>query len=92
MKNVLKAQGYETNTRCSSRLENESIIIEIKNSSINRNISQVQISPGGGRHGKLPYVKISTTDQGIIKVVDGIEDLYKTDGFEKAHIIFSGRK
>ena len=30
-------------------------------------------------HGKNPYVKFSTTDQGIIKVVDG---------YEKAILIF----
>ena len=55
-----------------------------------KNISQVQVSPGGGRHGELPYVKISTTDQGKIKIVDGLEELYKTDGEETATIIFSG--
>ncbi len=53
----------------------------------NPNISQVQVSPGGG-HGSNPYVKISTTDQGIIKIVDGIENTYETDGKETATIIF----
>ena len=59
---------------------------------VEKNISQVQVSPGGGRHGSNPYVKISTTDQGIIKIVDGIESAYKTDGKETATIIFSGGK
>ena len=27
---------------------------------LGKNISQVQVSPGGGRHGSNPYVKIST--------------------------------
>ena len=55
-----------------------------------KNISQVQVSPGGGRHGSDPYVKISTTDKGIIKVVEGSKHTYKTDGMEKATIIFTG--
>lgn len=50
----------------------------------------MQVSPVGGRHGSSPYVKISTTDQGIIKIIDDLESLYKTDGKETATIIFSG--
>lgn len=49
----------------------------------------MQISPGGGRHGSDPYVKISTTDKGIVKVVEGSKNTYKTDGKEKAIIIFT---
>lgn len=41
-------------------------------------------------HGSSPYVKISTTDQGIIKIIDGSKSLYKTDGKETATIIFLG--
>lgn len=37
-----------------------------------------------------PYVKTSTNDQGIIKIVDGDGSLYKTDGNETAKIIFTG--
>ena len=44
--------------------------------------------PGGGRHGCKPYVKISTTYQSIIKIIDGSESLYKTNGKENATIIF----
>ena len=65
-------------------------IIKINNPGGGKNISQVQVSPGGGRHGSNPYVKISTTDQGIIKIVNGSESIYKTDGKETATIIFSG--
>lgn len=54
------------------------------------NISQVQVSPGGGRHGSNPYIKISTTDQGIIKIIDGPQSLYKTDGMETTTNIFTG--
>ena len=35
-------------------------------------------------------IKISTTDQGIIKIIDGSESLYKTDGQETATIEKSG--
>ena len=65
-------------------------IIKINNVGEGRNIIQVQVSPGGGRHGANPYVKISTNDQGIIKIVDGIQETYKTDGKETATIIFTG--
>ena len=44
--------------------------------------------PGGGRHVSNPYVKISTTYQSIIKIIDGSESLYKTNGKENATIIF----
>lgn len=59
------------------------------NSGHGKNISQVQVSPGGGRHGSDSYVKISTTDKGIVKVVEGSKNTYKTDGKEKAIIIFT---
>ena len=49
----------------------------------------VRVSPGGGRHGELPYVKISTTDQGKIKIIDGSRSAYKTAGNETATLIFS---
>lgn len=50
----------------------------------------MQVSPGGGRHGSLSYVKISTSDNGIIKIINGSKDLYKSDGLEKSINIFSG--
>lgn len=56
-----------------------------------RSITQLQVSPGGGRHGDNPYIKISTSDQGIIKIVDGTKKTYKTDGKENATIIFNGK-
>lgn len=76
--------------KTSTRSRSGAQIIQVNNLGGNKNISQIQVSPGGGRHGKSPYVKVSTTDQGIIKVVDGTENGYKTDGRETATIIFSG--
>ena len=87
---VLRNSGYDVTIKNSTRSRSSAQIIQINNSGGGKNISQVQVSPGGGRHGSNPYVKISTTDQGIIKIVDGIEGTYKTDGKETATIIFSG--
>ena len=87
---VLRNSGYAVTIKNSTRSRSGAQIIQINNSGGGKNISQVQVSPGGGRHGSNPYVKISTTDQGIIKIVDGIEGTYKTDGKETATIIFSG--
>ena len=87
---VLRNSGYDVTIKNSTRTRSGAQIIQINNSGGGKNISQVQVSPGGGRHGSNPYVKISTTDQGIIKIVDGIEGTYKTDGKETATIIFSG--
>lgn len=89
---MLEDNGYETTIRRSKKKDSNAKIIEINNGSKQKNISQVQVSPGGGRHGNSPYVKISTKDSGIIKVVDGKRKDYKTDGNEKATLIFKRRK
>lgn len=89
---VLRKSGYDVTIKASTRSRSGAQIIKINNPGGGKNISQVQVSPGGGRHGSSPYVKISTSDQGIIKVVDGIKSTYKTDGNETAIIIFSGGK
>ena len=60
----------------------------IGNSDKDRNITQVQVSPGSKRHGNIPYVKISTTDIGIQKIIDGTSTQYKTDGAEHATLLF----
>ena len=87
---VLRNSGYDVTIKNSTRSRSGAQIIQINNPGGGKNISQVQVSSGGGRHGSNPYIKISTTDQGIIKIVDGIESTYKTDGKETATIIFSG--
>ena len=87
---ALEEVGYKVSIRGSTHPRSKASIIEIKNTGGFSTISQIQVSPGGGRHGELPYVKISTTDQGIIKIVDGVKDMYKTDGKETATIIFTG--
>ncbi len=83
-------QKYDVTIQKSAKSKSGAEIIKINNPGGGKNISQVQVSPGGGRHGSNPYIKISTTDQGIIKIIDGLESLYKTDGKETATIVFSG--
>lgn len=89
---MLREAGYDVTVQASKKSTSGAKIIKINNPGEGRNITQVQVSPGGGRHGANPYVKISTSDQGIVKVVDGAEDIYKTDGSEIAKIIFTGGK
>ena len=77
-----KKAGYTVNIRGSNRANNKSQIIEIKG---HKQIQQIQISPEGGRHGG-GYYKISTSNKGIIKVVD--KATYKPTEKEKAKIIY----
>jgi len=89
---MLKAEGYETTIRKSKHKTSKAQIIVTTNPSKERNITQVQVSPGSPRHGNIPYVKISTTNMGIVKIVDGKKADYKTDGKETAKIYFRRRK
>jgi len=74
--NEMEKAGYKFKIKTSTRSRSGVQKIVVENGSNTRNISQLQVSPGGGRHGSQPYVKISTTDQGIIKVVTGNETMY----------------
>ena len=85
---ALKESGYIVEVKTSKKSRSGAVIIKVKNPSEKRNISQWQCSPGGGRHGNSPYMKISTTDQGIIKVINGKKSDYKSDNNEKANIYF----
>lgn len=89
---MLEDEGYQVSVQASKKSRSGAKIINIHNTGSEKNITQMQVSPGGGRHGDSPYVKISTSDQGIIKIVDGSENVYKTDGKETATIIFTGRE
>ena len=83
---MLKDAGYDVTIRASTSATSKAEIIQISNAGSGKNITQFQVSPGGG----LAYVKISTSDQGIIKIIDGPKSLYKTDGHETATLIFLG--
>ena len=85
---MLRQRGYQTTIRKSIHSTSKAKVIVIGNSSATRNITQVQVSPGSKRHGGVPYVKISTTDIGIQKIIDGTPAQYKTDGKENATLLF----
>lgn len=85
---ILRQRGYKTTIRKSTHSSSKAKVIVVGNSSKNRNITQVQVSPGSKRHGNVPYVKISTTDIGIHKIIDGSPHQYKTDGKETATLLF----
>ena len=86
----LNSVGYLTHTQGSKYPQSRARIIKIQNPGGDLNISQIQISPGGGRHGINPYMKISTTTQGVIKIIFGDPNTYETDGKETATLIFTG--
>ncbi len=86
---MLKQNGYEVRIRGSRNPDSTTQIIQITNQSKERNIGQVQVSPNGSRHhGAIPYVKIGTSDEGLIKIIDGTRESYRTNGIEKARLIF----
>jgi len=87
---MLKDAGYDVTIQVSNKSSSGAEIIQIKNAGSGKNITQFQVSPGGGRHGELPYVKISTSDQGKIKIIDGTRSQYKSNGPETATLIFLG--
>ena len=86
---MLKEKGYAFYIRDSRNPNSTTQIIHITNPSKERNIDQVQVSPNGSRHhGNVPYVKISTSNEGLVKVIDCTREQYRTDGTEKARLIF----
>lgn len=91
---MMRSQGYDVVIRKSNQSSSRAVIIEVTNVSeaAGRNVMQVQVSPGGGRHGALPYVKISTvsSDVGKIKLVMGPEELYNPSGEKRVTVIFLG--
>ena len=88
----LHKYGYKTSRRTSKHSGSKAKIIVTLNPSRDRNISQVQISPGSRRHGNVPYVKISTTDLGRIKIIGASPSEYKSAGKENAKLIYRRKK
>lgn len=83
----LNQRGYHTKIRPSKNPNSKATVITVLNHTHDRNITQVLVSPGSKRHGKVPYVKIST-DNGRYKVINSRPEEYKTDGKEKATLFF----
>ena len=92
IEHILHVNGYETRRRSSKHATSRAKIIVTTNNSADRNITQVQVSPGSSRHGNVPYVKISTSDQGRIKIIGATKEDYVTDNTEKATILFRRKK
>ncbi|MBQ2391871.1 MAG: hypothetical protein II306_08920 [Clostridia bacterium] len=88
LENVLHRHGYETVRRPSKYSTSKAKIIVTTNPNKDRNITQIQVSPGSKRHGNVPYVKISTSDEGKFKIIGSSESEYKSDGKETAKLIF----
>jgi len=74
--------GYEAVIEPSTKGSRRSVQIRIKG---HRAVSNIQVHPGGGRHGGA-YYKISTNIKGKIKVVD--RTTYKPTAGEKVDIIY----
>ena len=74
--------GYTVVEKGSTKLGNKSEVIQIQG---HKQITQIQVSPSSKRHGGK-YYKISTSDRGIVKVVD--KKTYKPTPSEKATIIY----
>ena len=88
LEHELHTHGYKTKRRPSIHSTSKAKIIVTLNSNKDRNISQIQVSPGSKRHGNVSYVKISTTDFGKIKIINASSSEYKSDGRETAELIF----
>lgn len=91
LEHELQRYGYKIQRRPSIHSTSKATIIMILNCSKERNISQLQVSPGSKRHGNVPYVKISTADIGKIKIIAALQSEYKSDGRETAVLIFRRR-
>lgn len=87
----MRQQGYKTHIERSTHKTSKAKRIIVDNSSKVKNVAVVQVSPGSKRHGETAYVKVSTTDTGKYKIVSD-KSKYKSDGDEKAKILFARRK
>ena len=88
LESILNKHGYETTRRPSKHSTSKAKIIVTTNPNKDRNITQIQVSPGSKRHGNIPYVKISTSDEGKFKIIGASKSEYKSDGKETAKLIF----
>ena len=92
LEHELHKYGYITQRRPSIHSTSKAKVIVTLNSSKERNITQIQVSPGSKRHGDIPYVKISTSDIRKIKIIGSTESEYKSDKREKAKLIFRRKR
>ena len=79
--NIFKKEGIEVKIRSSNIGSGKATIIDVKKHSI---LTQIEVHPGGGRHGGA-YYRVSTSTQGTFKIVD--PETYIPGKQEKARII-----
>lgn len=87
----LKKQGYIVKRVKSKNKDSKARKLVVQNGTKVRNIATILVSPGSRRHGNIAYVKVSTNDAGVLKVVSD-KSKYKSDGKETAKIYFARRK
>lgn len=78
---IYERAGYKVSVEQSTKGSKRSTQIRISG---NPDVGNIQVHPGGGRHGGA-YYKVSTSKQGIIKLVDPAT--YQAEPGEKARII-----
>ena len=93
IKSMMQEVGYDAKIEPSKFQNSTAQKVVTLNPSKDRNITQIQVSLNGSQHhGNTPYIKVSTKDIGIVKIVNGPESSYKAGKNEKAKIIFKGGK
>ena len=93
VESMMKEVGYKTEILPSKLKYSTATRVISLNPSKNRNITQIQVSPNGSNHhGNTPYIKISTKDIGVVKIVNGTKEEYNKTSDEKAKIYFKGEK
>lgn len=73
--------GYEASVRQSTRGSGLAEIVTVRG---HPHVTQIQVHPGGGRHGGS-YIKVSTNTEGTLKVVDPAT--YRANPGERARIV-----
>ena len=91
LKHEMNKQGYDVKIEPSNHPNSKARKLIVQNSSKEKNVTVVHVSPGSKRHGETAYVRVCTNDCGKFKVVADISK-YKTDGKEKAVIYPARRK
>ena len=86
----LRKHGYVVSRARSKNVGSKAVKLIVKNPTKERNIATVLVSPGSKHHGEVSYVKVSTNDVGVFKVVSD-ERRYKSDGKETAKVYFARR-
>ncbi len=85
LKHEMTKLGYKVKIEPSKHPLSKAKKIIVLNTSKEKNVTVVHVSPGSKRHGETAYVRVCTNDVGKLKVVADISK-YKTDGKENSLI------